>query len=283
VIVPTAETDNVTMPKIGQGAIGDIRTTDAALLLVRSEKIPNQVVPTDQDDCPSGPAAMLSFAEALRRGAQAELDIDPDELTVGLQPRRHDDRTRTAAVYVADTLENGAGYALELAGTRMDDVVRQIADGAGTRWTSGSHVECDSSCPDCLRSWDNRHLHPVLDWRLALDVADLALNRELSLGRWFDLVPGAVMAFESGFSAMFEKPYKVEQVHGVHVLVHGTRAAVVGHPLWSRRPDHQNETQRAVVDTVKSNGWTITWTDARTLRNRGVLVAKALAHGFIDG
>lgn len=182
-----------------------MRTTDAALLLIRSESLPGEVIATDVAICPSGgPAAMLSFAEALRRGAQAELDIDPDELTVGgLQSRRHVDGTRTSAVYVADTLENGAGYALELAGPRMDDVVRQIADGeTGQGWNAPGHSECDSSCPpDCLRSWDNRHLHPALDWRLALDVADLAMGRDLRLARWFDLVPGAVSAFDAASGA----------------------------------------------------------------------------------
>ncbi|WP_454051077.1 DEAD/DEAH box helicase [Cellulomonas sp. Marseille-Q8402] len=282
VIVPTVETDNISMPKIGKGAIGDVRMTDAALLLVRSERLPSAVIPTDTTDCPAGLAAMLSFAEALRRGAQAELDIDPDELTVGLQPRRHGDGTRTSAVYVADTLENGAGYALELAGPRMDDVVRQIAVGAGARWATQPHVECDSSCPDCLRSWDNRHLHPVLDWRLALDVADLALGRDLNLARWFDLVPDAVRAFDAGFQGMFEQPYAVDNVDDVHVLVHGNRAAVIGHPLWSRTVEHQTDHQRSIAENLKTRGLSVTWTDARTLRNRGVLVAKALADGYID-
>ncbi|MBU5423420.1 DEAD/DEAH box helicase [Cellulomonas hominis] len=283
VIVPTVETDNISMPKVGKGGIGDVRTTDAALLLIRSETLPGEVIATDVAICPSGPAAMLSFAEALRRGAQAELDIDPDELTVGLQPRRHVDGTRTSAVYVADTLENGAGYALELAGPRMDDVVRQIADGeTGRGWNAPGHSECDSSCPDCLRSWDNRHLHPALDWRLALDVADLAMGRDLRLARWFDLVPGAVSAFDAGFRSMFEQPYAVEIVDDLHVLVHGNRAVVIGHPLWSRSVEHETELQRSVADGLKGRGMTVTWSDARTLRNRGVFVAKALTIGYID-
>lgn len=282
VIVPTIETGNISMPMIGKGAIGDVRTTDAALVLVRSESLPSQVVSTDAAECPSGHAAMLSFAEALRRGAQAELDIDPDELTVGLQPRRHDNGTRTAAVYVADSLENGAGYALELAGPRMVDVARQVARDAGARWARGAHLECDSSCPDCLRSWDNRHLHAVLDWRLALDVADLALGEQLKLRRWLDLAPDVIAAFEAGFRGMFEHAYSVESIDGVHVLVHGRRAAAIGHPLWSRRPEHQTALQRSVAEKVTARGLTVTWTDVRILRNRGVLVAKALTDGVID-
>ncbi|MEU4360494.1 DEAD/DEAH box helicase [Promicromonospora sp. NPDC023987] len=275
VIVSDKEPGNRSLTKIGTGAIGDVRRTDAALFLVRSDTLPSAVLPTDQADCPAGIAAMYSFAEALRRGAQAELDIDPDELTVGLQPRRDEDGTHTAAVYVADTLENGAGYAIELAGSRVGSVLDQIHELALARWSSPAHTECDGSCPDCLRSWDNRHLHSVLDWRLALDVVDLALGNDLTLDRWFDQVPRSVDTFGSAFGAMVD-PYEVEVIEGVHVLTHANRAVVIGHPLWSRRNAHHSPFQEAVAAEVLGSGRTLVWTDARTLRSRPVQVAKAL-------
>jgi DEAD/DEAH box helicase domain-containing protein len=277
VIVPALETGNLQLPKIGAGAIGDVRLTDAALFLVRSGTLPSEVLPVDPSDCSAGLPAMYSFAEALRRGAQAELDIDPDELTVGLQTRRSDDGTQTAAVYVADTLENGAGYALELAGSRIGSVLDQIRDLGDERWTATFHAECDGSCPDCLRSWDNRHLHPLLDWRLALDVTDLALGRELPLERWFTQVPRAIEAFGVSFGAMAD-PYKVEVIEGVHVLTHENRAVVIGHPLWSRRPSHHTALQEDVASEILGSGRTLVWSDARTLRSRAVLVAKALVN-----
>lgn len=83
---------------------------------------------------------MTSFGEALRRGCHAELDIDPSELVVGLQPRRVSG-TQTTAVYLEDTLENGAGYATEL--TKSDHLQRvlsvvlgQVADRWRTRPTA---------------------------------------------------------------------------------------------------------------------------------------------------
>ena len=89
----------------------------------------------------------------------------------------------TASIYVADQLENGAGYATELGrGDRLARVVNRIADDLGARWSSTAHVECESSCPDCLRSYDNRHLHPYLSWRLALDVAELLLGQVAAPG-----------------------------------------------------------------------------------------------------
>ena len=42
-------------------------------------------------------------------------------------------------------------------------------------WENPAHARyCTVSCPDCLRSYDNRRLHGALDWRLALDMLDLA-------------------------------------------------------------------------------------------------------------
>ena len=50
-----------------------------------------------------------------------------------------------------------------------------------------------------MRSYDNRQLHSVLDWRLALDVVDLALGRPLNIDQWNDradrLVDGFVDAY----------------------------------------------------------------------------------------
>ena len=43
------------------------------------------------------------------------------------------------------------------------------------------------SCPDCLRSWDNRRHHSGLDWRLALDMLDLAAGEPLAMQRWMPL------------------------------------------------------------------------------------------------
>src|SRR5699024_1088101 len=108
-----------------RGAIGEVRVTDALLLLGRDLDLPGGVIHTAQDVCPSGLAALRSFAEALRRGAQYALDIDPGELSTGVQSRTHDGY-RTALVYLADTLENGAGYADELGRGPIIEVLQGI-------------------------------------------------------------------------------------------------------------------------------------------------------------
>ena len=57
-------------------------------------------------------ARMHSFSQLLRRAAHAFLDIDESELVVGLQPTSRNG-VMTHRVYLADALDNGAGFAVE--------------------------------------------------------------------------------------------------------------------------------------------------------------------------
>jgi hypothetical protein len=64
--------------------------------------------------------------------------------------------------------------------------------GWDSRIAQGEHAErCDGSCYDCLRDYSNADLHAVLDWRLALDVSDLAVSAKADLStaspRWASL------------------------------------------------------------------------------------------------
>ena len=47
-------------------------------------------------------------------------------------------------------------------------------------------MNCDSSCQNCLRNYSNRGSHSSLDWRLALDMAEISLGIKLNENRWFN-------------------------------------------------------------------------------------------------
>lgn len=246
----------------GGFAIGDIRITDALMVVPSRLEIQDGVVPILERHLPSGRAALYSFAEALRRGVHAELDIDPSEISVGLQPRLAGDVV-TAGIYVADQLENGAGYASELGrGDRLVGVVERIADDIGAIWSTESHQRCDSSCPDCLRSYDNRHLHPILDWRLALDMAELALGRSAAANRWVVVARRTVKRFADAFSDALG-PLEVGEEAGVPYVAYRQRVVGLGHPLW--RPDHASDTapRMTFISSMSRNGRTVTVIDGR--------------------
>lgn len=273
VIVPLQGEEPAGMDPLPPAAIGEVRVTDAALLLGSRVALPRGVVSTDRTACPSGAAAMHSFAEALRRGCEAELDIDPGELVVGLQSRTIDGE-RTSAIYVADTLENGAGYAVELAGGLLDKVLHAITSTLADRWREPAHIQCDASCPDCLRSWDNRHLHPALDWRLALDVAQLARGEALCTDRWLALGAAAAEHFLAGFHEALPG-LALEEVNGLVTLRLG-RTVVVGHPLWPQRGPDLVPAQQEVARRLRDEGHEVEWTDVRTLVQRPDQVYRRL-------
>ncbi|MDQ1106071.1 DEAD/DEAH box helicase domain-containing protein [Nocardioides zeae] len=248
--------------KSGGFGIGDIRVTDALMIVPARLHVEDGVVPILERQSSSGRAALYSFAEALRRGVQAELDVDPAEVTVGLQPRRAGDVV-TAGIYVADQLENGAGYASELGrGDRLVRVVSRIADDLGSIWSAASHEVCDSSCPDCLRSYDNRHLHPMLDWRLALDIAELALGRQASASRWARISRRTARRFADAFSDALGH-IEVGEQGGVSFLAHGQRVVGLGHPLWRRDKASVATPLGAFVASMSGNGRVASVVDGR--------------------
>ena len=73
--------------------------------------------------------AIRSFAEVLRRACTAELELSPDELVVDLKPYLSEE-VRSAKVFIADALDNGAGYAVELG---KPEVSRQLLTGGRKR------------------------------------------------------------------------------------------------------------------------------------------------------
>ena len=105
------------------------------------------------------------------------------------------------------------------------------------------------SCPDCLRSYDNRRLHGALDWRLALDMLDLAAGEPLKEPRWLSRAPLAAEAFVRSMGDTLS--YDV--IEELPVLLNRSKgkAEVLGHPLWRRDLEHLTERQSLVLDILE--------------------------------
>jgi DEAD/DEAH box helicase domain-containing protein len=233
-------------------AIGELRTTDALVVGLDRPNVPSGAVVTARSILPAGPAAFWSFAEILRRACQVALDIDPQELVMGLQARVAGGNP-SARVFLADALDNGAGYAVELG---KPGVFAKILDQARREltaaWADPAHAHiCTVSCPDCLRSYDNRRLHGALDWRLALDMMDLAAGESLKTDRW--LARGATVAH--AFAQAMGGWLTADLIDGLPVLINkdARKAVILGHPLWRRDEEHLTDTQRHVLATVTTS------------------------------
>lgn len=219
-----------------EGAIGYVKRTDVLVLRPGDLDLPGPTPSLVPGRCPAGLAAFWSFGEIMRRACTLDvLGIDPTELQIGIQAVvTADGSSTTRQVFFADSLENGAGYAAYLG--QLDVLEHALKVAASSNWVDDErHArECTQSCPVCLRSYDNRYLHPVLDWRLALDVLDLVRGEELVIDRWLSLGRDMARHFADAFS--FEGDLAaVELDGGLHGITSSTtgRGVLLGHPLWS--------------------------------------------------
>ena len=241
-----------------QAAIGCVRPTDVLLLNLNRLDLPGptEAITTDRSRTPAGQPALWSFAELFRRAGALELDVSPFELDIGVQPYPTEDGL-SRRIFLADQLENGAGYAPQLGEPEvLRRVFDRIFDVIAPKLEEAHHAsDCDASCPDCLRSYDNRRLHPLLDWRLALDVAELAARRPLMAGRWLDSAQADVARFVSAFGPALPDLETVQlgELWGAQSRSRG-RAAYFGHPLWRLDEAFHVDEQIDAADAAKGAG-----------------------------
>ena len=184
-------------------------------------------------------AAFLSWGYLARKAISSYLDIDASELNVGfyIVPQ-----TKKAEIFFVENLENGAGYCNFLSGRRytnvpMEAIIKPLSEGGEiyNQLTSEEHqYGCTSSCYDCIRDYSNQNVHSILDWRLGLDIARLANNKEAIID--FSVLYWHEYIFSTIRNMLENNRYTVEEKHGTLVgnAPYGDRYVLV-HPLWSEK------------------------------------------------
>lgn len=177
--------DQVIEGKLKKNAIHASKVTDVLLIEVKS--IPDGI----NLDYRSvyARSALYSFGFLLRKcAAIQELDISTDELQVEVRPFRRDENVY-GQIFLADKLANGAGYCRYLANSnekgelRLTNILQNMVNEESkfcTELINHGH-QCDSSCYQCLRDYTNMAYHPLLDWRLGLDLVNLCLNEDYAI------------------------------------------------------------------------------------------------------
>ena len=244
---------------IGSRTITDLLTVEL-LGLVGVGYAGTGVIPMSKSVLPAGRAAITSFAHALRREACYHLDVELQEIEVGIQPVVRGE-VYTGRVYLADSLANGAGHASLLGQLDQFSAVLKRLEATIPLMTSADHQKnCDRACPDCLMSYDNRRDHPALDWRLAVDMIELAAGKELNVDRWMgrstELVEAFIDMFDYEGSDM--QLVTINNCPSVAVGKAGNRrAAIFCHPLWIPRTflhEVTAETRDEAISWLAQNG-----------------------------
>ncbi len=201
-------------------------------------------------------AAWYSFGFMLRDTAARMLDVDRQELQVGLRPRQRD-QVPDAEIFLCDTLQNGAGYATYLGRDEVfaDLLQRCIDDRARLEGHGIDGSSCDSACYDCLRDFSNLPYHGLLDWRLALDMARLARGETIRLeGYWQPLATQLVAGFADAFG------WSPQQIGPLGGLVRRGTALIVAHPLWNTRVSYMADDLAEAVVEAEAQGFRQTGT-----------------------
>lgn len=218
------------------------RVTDT--LLVRPEQWPAHThAPTTSVD---GRAAWYTLAFTLRTAASALLDIEPSELDAGLYVgSAHAMAAATGHAFLCDRLENGAGYATHLGQeAHFQALLSHVHTHLAPTWHHHA-AECDSSCARCLRDYGNTPFHPLLDWRLALDMTrilagdlttpDLHTPHGERPNPWAALIRGPHAPIAAALSQLRYTPADLHP--HVPTFQANTRSGpcmlLVTHPLWT--------------------------------------------------
>ncbi|MHA6332664.1 DEAD/DEAH box helicase [Qipengyuania sp. CAU 1752] len=239
---------------LGRGAIGAVFTTDVMSCVFEGAEGIGKHGVLDVIDQPSARPALASFAEFLKQAIAFELDVSPDEFRIGRQLLLLNE-TRTEQLFLADALENGAGY------SRMASEPANLSAWLGShyrrekeRWSRPTHAgNCDRSCPDCLRNYGNRFSHGLLDWRLALDLSEIALGIPLDTSRWLKgKGDPAVRAFVE-LARNNGSTLDISEHGGLVAISHGERAIVLSHPLWHTADGLAQQAQKAAKAGVAAS------------------------------
>ena len=126
-------------------------------------------------------SAWASLGFILKKYATHLLDIGYDELDVGIHTVNKNSDV-AYEIFLADTLENGAGYTKWLFDNlnyflsgALNDLPNYI------KHANSKNQSCDASCYGCLRDYSNARWHPILDWRSGMDLLSLFMGEAIDL------------------------------------------------------------------------------------------------------
>jgi hypothetical protein len=237
----------VTNPRLAPGGTPDrrslasVKLTDVLVLGIQTWPVGVSAVPLRVE----GRASLYSLGFLLRRAAAVRLDIHERELKVGLRVMQDPIGQVVGHIFISDSLENGAGYSSYL-GTPVEaeSLLRFVVGQTNNSFFgplvaqtdhqgNPSHGElCRTSCPDCLRDFSNLAYHNILDWRLGLDLARLALDPnapiDFSVSYWQGMDFAATAPY---FAAM--PGWQQVTFGGLHAGQRGDQVEIITHPLWN--------------------------------------------------
>ncbi len=221
-------------------------------------------------------AAWYSFGFLLRRAAASWLDVNEDELNLGIETILDYDipfSPPSARLFMSDDLDNGAGYCSHLGEPeRFEELLRFTTDPQGQflgKIVAERHrAACEASCHRCMRGYGNMVFHPLLDWRTGLDMARLALDAAAAIDfhqeHWASMIDGADSFVSRYLSALGFQREDLEGLPAGHKEISVNREGnrevlclLLTHPLWDRKAENWRSDVAAAIARGRRLGRTV--------------------------
>jgi DEAD/DEAH box helicase domain-containing protein len=146
-------------------------------------------------------------------------------------------------IFISDSLENGAGYSSHLGEPANAEALLEFVTGLNNTnffapLVAHAHMSiCQTSCPDCVRDFSNLAFHNILDWRMGLDVARLALDPnaaiDFTIAYWQGLDTVAANSYFASMAGWNRVNYA-----GLEAGRRNNVVEIITHPLWSDDPQN---------------------------------------------
>ena len=213
--------DNIVEIEDGEGKSETVffATVHTDILLIKLKQIPNNILINSKYER----TAYRSWAEIVKKAAIRYLDIDSSEIDAGIRIYN-----KNKEIYLADTLENGAGITKFLG---RHDIFKKFIEEYCFQTSNNSLYEfynkhdCDNACYDCIADYNNKFEFGMLNWRLGLDMVYLSINSqyEIHLNRpyWLTLI-----------NKYFKDSYVIDN-NDIIIKDKNGQDTLLSHPLWS--------------------------------------------------
>jgi DEAD/DEAH box helicase domain-containing protein len=158
--------------------IGSVTVTDALAINLVDPGSVDATIEHLSSEWSDSHAGLRSFGELLRTHGVKVLGIDSRELKLEIK-----NSAVGPTVYLADEIDNGAGFAFEIGETQTLRKVLQSMSRQVQRWEL-NHDDCSNACGRCMISYETRLYEPLINWRLAAGILDIAESKSLKKERW---------------------------------------------------------------------------------------------------
>ncbi len=121
----------------------------------------------------AGQAVWTSFGTLVANASALYLQVDPDEIKVGVRAVRRAANRVHGEVYLYDDVPGGAGYA-----RGIDQNLQKILEKALELGENCPNPKCKGACYHCIYDYRNQFNHPILDRHLGTAVLQYLLRNQ---------------------------------------------------------------------------------------------------------